>query len=128
MRHLRHGLPLLLLTITVAAFAQQNATDSMLTIVRQNKRDKQEAMTLNSLAFAYSRTDIPKCLLYLHEAIVISLEGGFDGQLSEGYGQMVISQQDFGRADSALFFLDKLRKLIQLYPDAVRNYSHAAGL
>ena len=128
MKHLHFALPLLLQVLSFASFAQQNVTDSLLTIVQQNKRDKAEARALNALATVYARSDMAKATACLHEAIEIGADPGLFVQLSASYDEMVVYKQDLGENDSALFFLDKLKRLAEPHPDIRGNYTHAAGM
>jgi two-component system, NarL family, sensor histidine kinase UhpB len=128
MKHLHFALPLLLQVLSFAGSAQQSVTDSLLTIVRQNNRDKAEARALNALAVVYSRTDMAKAMACLYEAIAIGADPGLVVQLSASYDQLVVCKQDMGEHDSALFFLDRLKRLSESHPDLRMNYSQAAGL
>jgi two-component system, NarL family, sensor histidine kinase UhpB len=128
MRHLRFALPLLLHAFSFAAFAQPKVTDSLLSIIQLNKRDKSEARALNELAVSYSRTDLAKAIACLHEAVDIGAAADLTVQLSASYSQLVVDKQDLGENDSALFFLDRLRRLAAAHPEVHGNYTHAAGL
>jgi two-component system sensor histidine kinase UhpB len=128
MRHLRYALPLLLQALSFITFAQQNMTDSLLSIVRLNRRDKDEARALNDLATRYASTDLPKAISFLHQAIDIASTPDLTTQLSASYNQMVFDQQDIGAKDSALFFLDKLKRFTEAHPELRGNYTQAAGL
>jgi hypothetical protein len=128
MKHLRYVLPLLLQALSFIAAAQPGVADSLLTIIRLDRRDKSEARALNDLAAIYSRTDLPKAIRCLHEAIDIASTTDLIIPLSNAYTQMVIDQQNVGEKDSALFFLDKLKALAEAHQEARVNYTHAAGL
>ena len=128
MRHLHFALPLLLQVLSFVGSAQQSVTDSLLTIVQQNKRDQADSRALNALAVVYSRSDLPKALACLHEAVDIGADPTLFVQLSASYDQLVVDKQDLGENDSALFFLNKLKRLSESHPDIRGNYTHAAGL
>lgn len=125
---IRYGLLLLMQTLSFATFAQNAADDSLLTIVRQNKRDISELRALNKLAFSYSRTDVHQAIAFEHEAIAISLQTGLYKNLSESYAGIVTNLKDIGQPDSALYFLNKLKSVAQDHSDARSYYTHAAGL
>jgi two-component system, NarL family, sensor histidine kinase UhpB len=128
MRHLRHALPLLLQTLSFVTFAQSGVNDSLLSIVRLNLRDKAEARALNELAVRYSRTDLPRAISCLHEAIGIASAADLTVQLSASYSQLAIDKLDLGEKDSAHFYLDKLKLFTEAHPELRMNYMHAAGL
>lgn len=128
MKHLRVGLSLLLLVLSLTASSQVAENDSLLTIVRQDRRDKAEAMALISLAFYYTRTDMRRAIGYLHEAIAVAAASNIIPQLSNAYADLVIDEHDIGAKDSALFYLDKLRKLAEAYPNLRPSYTSAAGM
>jgi two-component system, NarL family, sensor histidine kinase UhpB len=128
MRHLGYVLLLLLQALSFIAAAQSGVADSLLNIVRLNRRDKPEANALNNLAIVYSRTDLPKAISCLHEAIDIASTSDLSLPLSNAYCQMVIAQQNIGANDSALYFLDRLKGLVEVHPEGRVNYTQAAGL
>jgi two-component system sensor histidine kinase UhpB len=129
MRHLRFALPLLLLqALSFATFAQNAADDSLINVVKQNKRDRPEVLALNALAFNYTRTDLPKAIAFNHESAAISLEAGLFKQLGEAYAGLVNNLRSVGQSDSALYFLGKLKDLALEHPDTRESYTHAAGL
>jgi len=128
MRTLRYALPLLLQTLSFIGSAQPGGTDSLLNIVRLNQRDKSEAMALDDLAAIYARTDLPRAIFYLHDAIDITSTPDLNLLRSAAYSQMAIDQLDIGEKDSARFYLDKLKEFSDAHPEVRFNYTQAAGL
>jgi len=110
------------------ATGQRPATDSLLNVVRENRRDVGEARALLALANAYARTDLGKTKAYLYQAIELASASGLYLPLSAAYNQLVLYQQDLGRIDSASWFLDQLKKLSEVHPEFRGNYVQAAGL
>lgn len=86
--HARYWLPLLLCqTLHLFAVGQSNSNDSLLRIIRENKRDLAEARALNSLALSYARTDMGRAKEYIYQAIGIAREGHFSTSQGAAYAE-----------------------------------------
>src|SRR6185437_7475989 len=128
MKYFRPMLLLLLQALSMLVAAQPNANDSLLDIIRQDRRDLSEARALNALAFNYARTDLAKAKGCLYRSIELASAGHFGVQLSAAYTQMVFCQQDVGQVDSAGVFLRLLKHLSDSDANLRSNYVQAAGL
>jgi two-component system sensor histidine kinase UhpB len=128
MKYVRQVLLPLLQGISIVAAGQLNPTDSLLNVVRENRRDPAEVKALNALAAGFARTDLPKAKTFLYESIELASVSKFYPQLAAAYSQMVSYQQDLGRTDSASWYLDRLKQLSGSNPEYRINYVQAAGL
>src|SRR5438132_1253227 len=79
----------------------QTNTDSLLSIVREDRKDIEGARALNALAFTVARTDLQKAKSYLLQSVAISRNGNFTLPLSNAYVQLTERYQDIGLGDSA---------------------------
>ena len=112
-------------------FAQR--TDSLQKVIAAANKDVEEAKAINALASEYMRTDLAKAKTYLYNAISLSKQIGSEVQLSSAYVQLVSVHHNGGRSDSALIYLEKLKRLT-LQPgnkdnkSILGNYYATAGL
>ena len=111
-----------------ASAAQPAGADSLLNIVRQNKRDKAEASALIELSDRYNRTDFHQSIAFIRQAIDIALAANLSKELCVGYEVMVNCQHEIGLKDSAIFYLGKLKAAVGASPQYRSAYTHAAGL
>ncbi|MDP4150212.1 MAG: tetratricopeptide repeat protein [Bacteroidota bacterium] len=130
MRIRRFALLLSFCVSLMAASAQQTVIDSLIAIVKQNKRDIQENKALNSLATEYTRTDLQKARASLHSSIELAKTLNSPITLGYAFGQMVTVQINTGRADSAEIYLQWLKELATSSNLVIveNNYHQAAGL
>ena len=128
MKCCRYLLVGVLQTLFFVAAGQTNATDSLLRIVQENKRDMAEAKALNALASDYVRTDMGKAKECLHRAMDICAGADLPIQLGGAYALMTSICQNIGQPDSAIYYLTLLQKLSEGRPAVRSNYVQAAGL
>ena len=128
MKLFRPSLPLLFQALPLLIAAQSNGNDSLLNIIRQDRRDIAEVRALNALAGIYARTDLGKAKTCLYRSVELATAGHFSVQLSAAYNQMVIYQQDLGQPDSAEVFLRLLKQMADADTTLRPNYVQAAGL
>ena len=128
MKYLYYALPLLLQVFSLSVSGQPNPNDSLLGIIRADRRDVAEVRAINALAANYARTDMSKARALLYQSIDLASSSNFPLQLSAAYTQMVTLQQDIGQIDSAAWYLHLLKQLSESNPDLRLNYVQAAGL
>ncbi len=93
--------------------AQQQIEDSLNRIIAQSKNEGDIAKAYNHLAFEYSRKDLVKSRGYLNEAIAIAKRIGNFTRLSASYSQLVYMLHDYGKPDSAEYYLNEVKKMYE---------------
>ncbi len=113
--------------------AQRSVTDTLEQIIALHKNDIAEGRALNTLAMEYIRTDLTKAKDLLFTAIRLGNQLQHPRTLSAAYSQMVTIFQNTANPDSAIFYLNALKKLAETDAgtdkDIVKgNYFSTAGL
>jgi two-component system sensor histidine kinase UhpB len=113
--------------------AQQNLEDSLNKVITDNKNEGEVAKAYNSLAFEYSRKDLVKSRGYLNKAIAIAKSSGNFIRLSASYSQLVYLLHDYGKPDSAEYYINQTKSLYENADEVQKNavgsnYYTVAGL
>jgi two-component system sensor histidine kinase UhpB len=101
--------------------AQQNLVDSFHRVIAESKDEGEVAKAYNGLAFEYSRKDLVKSRGYLNEAIAIGKRTGNFTRLSASYSQLVYMLHDYGKPDSAEYYINEVKKLYEQASVAEKN-------
>ncbi len=130
---MRVSLTYLFLFTVFYSTAQNTVTDSLEAVIAQQKNDIAEGRALNTLAMEYTRTDQAKAKNLLYDAIKLGNQLQHPRTLSAAYSQMVTIFQNTAKPDSAIYYLNALKRLADTDTgtdkDIVKgNYFSAAGL
>ncbi|MEO7490637.1 MAG: hypothetical protein ABIU77_26205, partial [Ferruginibacter sp.] len=126
---LKNILLLLLLFSPRLSHSQSRAIDSLQKIIDEGKIDLETNFALNNIAIEYTRTDMGKAKTYLHQAMAVANSLKNDVTLSNSYSQMITLQMNMGKKDSAVYYLQLLKKLSDGGSVKIKSsYNLAAGL
>lgn len=118
------------LALALSAKAQVDRIDSLLRIVKQNKRDTVQVKVYSDLAGDFARKDIAKEKAFLYEGIKLSKE--LNSFFITGlYSLLTTAHQASGAMDSAEYYLGLLKTEADRKPGEKRivlNYNQTAGL
>ncbi|CAN5799496.1 hypothetical protein BH11BAC3_BH11BAC3_12140 [soil metagenome] len=120
---------LLLLFSPHLSFSQSSTIDSLQKIIDEGKIDLETNFALNNIAIEYTRIDIAKAKPYLYQAISVANVIKNNVTLANSYSQMITLQMNMGKKDSALHYLQLLKKLADDGSVKIKSsYNLAAGL
>ncbi len=122
---------LVMLFACTLARSQTPAIDSLLKVVARHSHDTIEIKALNYLSSEVSRRDAALATQYTYQHIALAKSLHTDFGLAPGYAWLVTRNQNLGRLDSSMHYLDMLEALVKKHPDdykAAGNYYNAAGL
>lgn len=111
--------------------AQSKLIDSLQNIVALQKRDTVELRALSGLSLEFLRRDLTKSKQYAYQLVAQAKAQEAVWQLGDGYYFLILAHQNSGNPDSAVFYLELLRKHAEANPTRPRityNYNQAAGL
>lgn len=111
--------------------AQSKLIDSLQRIVALQKRDTVELRALSGLSLEFLRRDLTKSKQYAHQLVAQAKAQEAVWQLGDGYYFLILAHQNSGNPDSAVFYLELLRKHAEANPTRPKityNYNQAAGL
>ncbi|MEP7081038.1 MAG: ATP-binding protein [Ginsengibacter sp.] len=119
----------LLIMVAEKSFAQSHKIDSLQKIIDEGNGDLNNIFALNNIAAEYARIDMAKSKSYLHSSINLSKQIKNDVTLSNAWSQMITLQMNIGKKDSAVYYLQLLKKLADGESEKIKaNYNLAAGL
>lgn len=122
---------LLLGFMACTVHAQSKLIDSLQNIVALQKRDTVELRALSGLSLEFLRRDLTKSKQYAHQLVAQAKAQEAVWQLGDGYYFLILAHQNSGNPDSAVFYLELLRKHAEANPTRPRiayNFNQAAGL
>ncbi len=130
---MRVSLTYLLIFTVFSSTAQKTITDSLEQIIALHKNDIEEGRALNALAYEYTRTNMAKAKNLLYTAIKLGNQLQHPRTLSAAYSQMVAIFQNTAKPDSAIFYLNALKNLTDIYVGTDKgivkgSYFSSAGL
>lgn len=121
----------LVLLVANPGWTQSKIIDSLQRIVALQKRDTVELRALSGLSLEFLRRDLTKSKQYAHQLVAQAKAQEAVGQLGDGYYFLILAHQNSGNPDSAVFYLELLRKHAEANPTRPKityNYNQAAGL
>ena len=111
------------------SYSQSNTIDSLQKIIDGGKIDLETNFALNNIAIEYTRIDMAKAKGYLYMAIAVANSIKNEVTLSNTYSQMITLQMNMGKKDSAVYYLQLLKKLAEGESVKIKSsYNLAAGL
>ena len=111
-------------------YCQSHTIDSLQNIIDQGRDDLETNFALNNIAVEYTRIDMAKAKMYLHQSISVASHIKNDVTLSNAYSQMVTLQMNTGKKDSAEYYFQLLKALAAgNAPEIIKgNFNFTAGL
>lgn len=119
--------------ISLPGLAQTPTLDSLSRIIAAGKKDEAHLKALIASAFELLRIDAAKAKLVLYDGVLLSKSLGIEKSLSGCYSQLASLHHNNGQLDSALHYIELLKKMASTTVSADKigiqaNYYGAAGL
>jgi tetratricopeptide (TPR) repeat protein len=117
--------------ICARAYGQTPLTDSLQQVVASHPHDTTGIKALINLATEVGRQDLSKVKTYAFQALKIAHSLQTDVGLSGIYAHLTNYYSNSGMPDSARYYLQQMRMLVEKYPqdnDVGSNYHQTAGL